>query len=451
MPLIPLTNPGAPGTFTSVKSTGNAVPEITGFATCYMFVYAPNIPVNTKAATPVPCYSLADATTKFGQLSDLARACIDVFFKNTSSSVLHLIAIANGTLSTKQNKVSLVAADYTFSTPIDNSLYWRANNLADHIWTIDNSLDPDLHNPGYIVFPEFNYTHNNLVADASARLVVASSIDNLLNTGKFDGVQLLDIIPPKGANFTYANGEGQSSISDIITDRTNYAGVGATGDTALYSNYLKTDLGFWIPASIAVAGLGLRRFDTEGWIQPPAGIKFKPLGVQDVWYRYDSTEHKLLNNIGVNICRWFYRYGVVCYGARTLSDDPIFKWINASQIIAVFRHVLRYQFDELVFTALEGGNDIFNFITQGLNNLCMRFYEAGAFYGANPGEAFATYCKPQNNPASDIQNGIVRSDIFASVTPTLEQIQIGVIRTAIGTVQATLQIVRPTTSGQNIA
>jgi hypothetical protein len=450
MALIPLLNPGAPGTFTTVKSTGNAIPEITGFSTCYMFLYALNLPATTKAATPTPCYSLADVVSKFGTLSDVARESIDVFFKNTPTSALNIIAIANGTTSTKQNKISLTATGYTVTVPVTGSLYWKANNLTDEIWTINNSLDPDVHSPGYILFPEYAYTHASLVDDAAGRLAIASAIDALLSTGKFDGVQLLDVIPPKGANYPYITGQGQETITDIIADRTNYAGLGATGDTALYSNYLKTDNGFWIPGSMAIAGLGLRRFDVEGWIQPPAGTKFKPFGVQDVWYRYDSTEHKLLNNIGVNICRWFYRYGVVCFGARTLSPDPIYKWINSAQIISVFRHVLRHQFDDLVFTALEGGNNVFDFITQGLTNLCLRFYQAGALYGKDSGEAFAVYCTPQNNPAPDIQNGIVRSDLFLAVTPTLEQIQIGVVRTAIGSVQATLAITHPTQIGQTV-
>ena len=152
MPLIPLLNPGAPGTFTTVKSTGNATPEITGFATCYMFLYALNIPVGTRAATPIPCYSLTDVVTKFGVLSDVARESVSVFFKNASASVLHVIAIANGTSSTKRNKISLDPASYTVTVPISDSLYWRATNLVDHIWTIENSLDPDIHNPGYVVF-----------------------------------------------------------------------------------------------------------------------------------------------------------------------------------------------------------------------------------------------------------------------------------------------------------
>lgn len=450
MPLIPLLNPGAPGTFTTVKSTGNAVPEITGFTTCYMFLFALNIPITTRAATPIPCYSLADVVDKFGILSDVARESVDVFFKNSSASILHVIAIANGATSTKQNKISLTAGGYTVSVPAVGSLFWKVNSLVDVLWTIDNSLDPDLHDPGYICFPEYNYTQNNLVTGATNRLAVAAAIDNLLSTGKFDGVQLLDVIPAKDANYIYAVGAGQNSITDVLADRTNYASIGATGDTALYSNYLKTDFGFWIPESMAVAGLGLRRFDIEGWIQPPAGTKFKPLGIQDVWYRYDATEHKLLNNVGINICRWFYRYGVVCFGARTLSTDPIHKWINSSQIISVFRHVLRHQFDDLVFTALEGGGGIFDAITQGLNNLCLRFFQAGALYGADSGEAFAVYCTPQNNPPADIQNGIVRSDIFLAVTPTLEQIQIGVVRTAIGSVQATLNTTHPAQAGQAI-
>lgn len=449
MPLIPLINPGAPGTFTTVKSTGNATPEITGFATTYMFLYALNIPITTRAATPIPCYSFADVVNKFGTLSDCARESIKIFYRNAPNSVLHIIAIANGTTSSKQNKISLTTTAYTVSA-LTGSLNWFVNSLADHIWTIENSLDPDLHNPGYICFPEYNYTHTNLVTGATDRLAVAGAIDNMLSTGLFDGVQLLDIIPPKDANFTYLAGEGHLSITNVIADRGNYASLGSTGDTALYSNYLKTETGFWIPPSMAVAGLGLRRFDIEGWIQPPAGTKFKPLGVQDVWYRYDAIEHKVLNNLGINICRWFYRYGVVCYGARTLSADPVYKWINSAQIISVFRHVLRHQFDDLVFTALEGGNGVFDFITQGLTNLCLRFFQAGAFYGKDSSEAFAVFCKSQNNPPDDIQNGIVRSDVFIAVTPTLEQIQIGVVRTAIGSVQTTLAITQPTNQGQAV-
>jgi hypothetical protein len=60
-----------------------------------------------------------------------------------------------------------------------------------------------------------------------------------------------------------------------------------------------------------------------------------------------------------------------------------------------------------------------------------RFWSGGAFFGATPADAFLNICDRTNNPALDLEDGIIRIDSYVAPSPTAERIFVGVIRVAI--------------------
>jgi phage tail sheath protein FI len=100
---------------------------------------------------------------------------------------------------------------------------------------------------------------------------------------------------------------------------------------------------------------------------------------------------------------------------------------------------LRTAFDSIVFSAVDGQGVLFTRIRETANAICYRLWAGQALFGATPGEAFFCKCDRGNNPDLDLENGIVRLDVYVAPVPTMERLLINVVRTAIGQVQITAQ------------
>ena len=74
------------------------------------------------------------------------------------------------------------------------------------------------------------------------------------------------------------------------------------------------------------------------------------------------------------------------------------------------------------------------------NSILNQLYVKGALYGAKPSQAFQVICDNRINPPEDLENGIVNAKVFVTPVPTLERIQIDLIRVAIGKMQQELDI-----------
>jgi len=53
-------------------------------------------------------------------------------------------------------------------------------------------------------------------------------------------------------------------------------------------------------------------------------------------------------------------------------------------------------------------------------------YRAGAFYGATEQEAFVVTCDESNNPAEDLDLGIVKVQVGVKISPTAERIIVNI-------------------------
>ena len=59
----------------------------------------------------------------------------------------------------------------------------------------------------------------------------------------------------------------------------------------------------------------------------------------------------------------------------------------------------------------------------------------GALFGATANEAFDVIVDDRNNPAGNLENGLVNVQIFVVPVPTLERIEIDLLRVGIGQIQ----------------
>jgi hypothetical protein len=261
-------------------------------------------------------------------------------------------------------------------------------------------------------------------------------IDNALRGVGFNGV-------PQ-AKFIEA---GVDNVNRLFDDSQRYGNP--FGFIAYYGSYIENGAGQFIPPSPYVTGVAVRRYRSEGYQFPPAGVKYQLADAVGVQIPINSAQQNLLNPKGCNAVRTLPGYpatAVFIWGGRTRLLNPddaqqkLYQFVNTRVILNVVYGSLRTAFDNQIFNVIDGFGVIFNQIISVGNSVLNQLYVRGALFGARPSNAFQVICDSRINPPEDIENGIVNAKVFVTPVPTLERIQIDLIRVAIGKMQQELDI-----------
>lgn len=188
-----------------------------------------------------------------------------------------------------------------------------------------------------------------------------------------------------------------------------------------------------IPPSAAVAGL-IARNDAPGFTQnqPSAGEKgifMTAIALsQPSW---TDAERQTMNSAGVNVIRDMFGVRKV-YGYRTVAD-PVndSRWINLSnsrlhRAVAALANAVGERY---IFRQIDGEGRLINeFGGVLIGEVCLPFYNAGALYGATPGEAFKVDVGPSVNTAATIANNELHAVIQLRMSPFGEEIDIEIVK-----------------------
>ena len=91
-----------------------------------------------------------------------------------------------------------------------------------------------------------------------------------------------------------------------------------------------------LPPSGFVAGVYARGDGERGVLKPPTGDAVR--GVVGLESVVDHAAQGVLNQEGVNVLRSFDGEGIRLWGARTLSSDPEWKYINIRRYLLFLEH-----------------------------------------------------------------------------------------------------------------
>jgi phage tail sheath protein FI len=132
----------------------------------------------------------------------------------------------------------------------------------------------------------------------------------------------------------------------------------------------------------------------------------------------DDAEQGLLNPEGVNVIRTFPTYGILAWGARTLSPDPDDCYVPARRTLIMIETSLRQGLAWTVFEPNDANTRaaVATATTSFLNSL----YVDGAMPGATADEAYAVVCDDNNNRAGDIAAGRLNLDVFVALVRPAE-------------------------------
>lgn len=239
---------------------------------------------------------------------------------------------------------------------------------------------------------------------------------------------------------------GVDNVNRLFDDSQRY--FNPFGFIAFYGPYIENGGGQFIPPSAYVTGVAVRRYRAEGYQFPPAGVKYQLADAVGAQIPINSAQQNLLNPKGCNALRTLPGYpqtAVFIWGGRTRVNEAdaqqrLYQFVNTRVILNVVYGSLRTAFDSQIFNVIDGFGVIFNQIISIGNSVLNQLYVRGALFGARPSNAFQVICDERINPPESIENGIVNAQVFVTPVPTLERIQIDLVRVAIGKMNQELDI-----------
>ena len=220
-----------------------------------------------------------------------------------------------------------------------------------------------------------------------------------------DRIAILD--PPPGFN--------AQQIKEWRVDKARYDSAYA----ALYWPWVQTmnpatGLLSYMPPSGHVAGIWGRNDDTRGVHKAPANEIVR--GAIDIEVNITRNEHDLLNPEGINVIRAFPGRGIRVWGARTLSSDPAWRYLNIRRLFNFLEESILSGTSWVVFEPNDQA--LWAKIRRTIAAFLVLQWRAGALFGATPDEAFYVKCDSETNPSEAIDAGQVLCEIgVAPVKP----------------------------------
>jgi uncharacterized protein len=170
----------------------------------------------------------------------------------------------------------------------------------------------------------------------------------------------------------------------------------------------------FVPPSGHIAGIWGRNDDTRGVHKAPANEVVR--GVLSLQTQITKLEHDLLNPAGINCIRSFSGRGIRVWGARTLSSDQAWKYLNVRRL---FNYLEESVLEGTQWVVFEPNDlDLWQRIRRTITAFLLGVWRSGALFGATPEQAFYVKCDEETNPPDAVDRGEVVCEIgVAPVKP----------------------------------
>jgi phage tail sheath protein FI len=181
-----------------------------------------------------------------------------------------------------------------------------------------------------------------------------------------------------------------------------------------------------VPPCGHVAGIYARSDARVGVFKAPANEELQ--GLLDLEYSIEAATQEDLNPAGINCLRAFPGRGLRVWGARTLSQDANWRYINVRRL---FLTLGRWIDRNLAWAAFEPNTPrLWNRIVRELNTYLDKLWQVGALKGATIAEAFFVKCDAETNPAEEREQGRVTTEIGLAAALPAEFIVVRIIHRA---------------------
>jgi phage tail sheath protein FI len=254
-------------------------------------------------------------------------------------------------------------------------------------------------------------------------MVVMPDIMTLLNNG--DDAQVRDL---QGKMIAHCENMGDRMAildtppnmlpQEVLEWRMNTAGFDSKM-AALYYPWIDvmdplSNRPMLVPPSGHIAGIWCRTDATRGVHKAPANEV--ALGANGLAFQVTHAEQGGLNRVGINCIRSFPGRGIRVWGARTLSSDPEWRYINVRRL---FNFISESLVEGTQWSVFEPNDErLWTGLRIAAKNFLTRVWRDGALFGATPDQAFFVKCDAETNPPEVVEAGQVICEIgIAPVKP----------------------------------
>lgn len=168
-----------------------------------------------------------------------------------------------------------------------------------------------------------------------------------------------------------------------------------------------------IPPSGYIAGLIARTDLAQGVHLAPANLILE--GVKALSHEVNDAQQGLLNPRGINCLRVLPGQGIRVYGARTLSSDPEWRYLNVRRLLLMIEEAIEEAMQWAVF---EPNNTVLRqALSYSLASFLNSLWRQGKLAGQTPAAAYRVRCDAENNPPAVVDAGQVIAEF--AVAPTI--------------------------------
>lgn len=157
----------------------------------------------------------------------------------------------------------------------------------------------------------------------------------------------------------------------------------------------------FVPPSGHVCGIYARSDAERGVHKAPANEIVR--GALGLKFNITKGEQDILNPKGINCIREFKNRGIRVWGARTISSDPEWRYVNVRRLFNMVEHSIENGTQWCVFEPND--QKLWKKVSRNITAFLLRVYRDGALFGASPDQAFYVKCDEETNPPEVIDAG----------------------------------------------
>jgi phage tail sheath protein FI len=171
-----------------------------------------------------------------------------------------------------------------------------------------------------------------------------------------------------------------------------------------------------IPPSGAVCGCIAATDGEKGIFHAPANSLLQ--GAVGLSEKVDESAYEMLYPAGVNLLRYFPGRGIKIWGARTLSSDPDWRYINVRRTFSAICKSIKSGTQWAVFETND--NNLRKRLVRNVSGFLIDLWMKGYLAGSTTEQAFYVRCDEELNPSEQVDNGILTFEVGLAISKPTE-------------------------------
>jgi len=156
-----------------------------------------------------------------------------------------------------------------------------------------------------------------------------------------------------------------------------------------------------LPPSGFVTGIYARSDTNRGVHKAPANEIVR--GLTQFELNINTPRNEVINPEGINALRFFEGRGYRVWGARTMSSDPEWKYVNVRRLFNFVEHSIDKGTQWAVFEP--NNHRLWDNIRRTIEDFLLVLWRDGALMGTKPDQAFFVRCDRSTMTQNDLDNG----------------------------------------------